>query len=270
MSLGRKSERPRMTMIDGIVEEAEDTKSFWFFGDLKARPGQFVMVWIPDVGQKPFGISYQERGKFAITVRKVGSFTEKLFSLQEGEEAGIQGPYGNGFSGKGENAALVGGGYGVAPLAFLAERMSDAGKKVTLVNGAARESLLLYRQRFPKGSGKVKALYSTDDGSFGHKGFCTDCLSELLAGNGIDRVYCCGTEQMMKKVLDVCTKAKVPAEFSLDRYMKCGFGVCGSCCLGGTGLRVCRDGPVFTSAQLSKVTDFGRCRRDASGKKVDL
>jgi dihydroorotate dehydrogenase electron transfer subunit len=264
----QRSEKPVMMRIERIADEGEDTKSFWFSGDIAAKPGQFVMAWIPGEGQKPFGVSYQEKGKFAITVRKVGGFTGNMFSLREGERIGIQGPYGNGFSGKGKNVALVGGGYGVAPLAFLAEQMATKGSKVTLITGAARESLLLYRKRFS--GGKVKAAYSTDDGSFGHRGFCTDCLSELLAKGGIDYVYCCGTEPMMKKVMDICTEEKVPAEFSLDSYMKCGFGVCGSCCLSGTGQRVCRDGPVFTASELSKVPDFGRFRRDASGKKVAL
>jgi dihydroorotate dehydrogenase electron transfer subunit len=270
MSAGseRKSEKPVMMRVERIADEGEDMKSFWFSEGIAAKPGQFVMVWIPGAGQKPFGISCQEKGKFAVTVRKVGEFTGRMFALKERDRIGIQGPYGNGFSGKGKNVALVGGGYGVAPLAFLAEQMSAKGNKVTLIAGAARESLLLYRKRFA--GGKVKTLYSTDDGSFGHKGFCTDCLSELLAKGGIDYVYCCGTEPMMKKVLDICEKAKVPAEFSLDNYMKCGFGVCGSCCLSGTGLRVCRDGPVFTAAELSKVPDFGRYRRDASGKRVAL
>jgi len=112
--------------------------------------------------------------------------------------------------------------------------------------------------------------YATDDGSFGHKGFCTECLLETLSSQKIDMVYCCGPEVMMKKVLDICREKGIPAEMSLERYMKCGFGVCGSCCLEGTGWRVCRDGPVFTSEQLSKVTGFGREKRDAAGRRVNV
>lgn len=263
-----RSEKPVMRRIERIEAEAEDIRSFWFSGGIAARPGQFVMAWIPGAGQRPFGVSYQKKGSFAMTVKKVGSFTEKLFTMKEGDRVGIQGPYGNGFSGEGKNVVLVGGGYGAAPIAFLAEEMAKKGAKVTLITGALKESLLLYRKRFK--DGKVRAVYSTDDGSFGHRGFCTDCLEEALKKEKADMVYCCGAEQMMKKVMDICAQADVPAEFSLDRYIKCGFGVCGSCCLDGTGWRVCRDGPVFTSDQLAKVTDFGKYRRDASGKRVKL
>ena len=110
----------------------------------------------------------------------------------------------------------------------------------------------------------------TDDGSFGTKGFCTDCVEGMIAKERIDRVFCCGPEIMMKNVLSICNSKGVPGEFSLERYMKCGFGVCGSCCLDGTGWRVCKDGPVFTSDQLKKVTEFGSYRRDPSGKKVKI
>jgi dihydroorotate dehydrogenase electron transfer subunit len=262
------SERPVMFGIDKIDDEARDIRSFWFGGDLKARPGQFVMMWIPGTGQKPFGISYQEKGRFALTVRKVGAFTEKLFGLKSGDRVGLQGPYGRPFSGKGKRVALVGGGYGTAPLALLADVMSGKGKEVTLITGAATEDMLLYRKRFS--GGRVKTVYATDDGSFGHKGFCTECLLEALKNDKIDYVYCCGPEKMMVKVFGICSERGIPAEFSLERYMKCGFGICGSCSLDGTGWRVCREGPVFTLDELRKVTEFGKHRRDCSGKREKL
>ncbi len=265
---GDVSERPVMTRIERIEEEARDTRSFWFSGSMGAVPGQFVMMWIPGAGQKPFGISYQRKGTFALTVRKVGDFTEKLFSMKEGDRVGLQGPYGNGFSCKGKRVVAVGGGYGTAPIAFLADCMSGKGSTVFMITGAATEEYLLYRKRFARG--KAKVTYATDDGSFGHKGFCTECLLETLSSQKIDMVYCCGPEVMMKKVLDICREKGIPAEMSLERYMKCGFGVCGSCCLEGTGWRVCRDGPVFTSEQLSKVTGFGREKRDAAGRRVNV
>ncbi len=260
------SERPLMLPIEKITDEAEGIKSFWFSHDLKSKPGQFLMLWIPEAGQKPFGVSYQTKGMFAVTVRDVGDFTHRMFSMKPGDRIGVQGPYGNGFSGKGKRVALVGGGYGTAPIAFLADEMSKSGKTVFLITGAVTEKYILYRKRFSKG--RVKASYSTDDGSFGAKGFCTDCLSGMIKAEKIDMIYCCGPEVMMKKVLGIARDAKVPAELSLERYMKCGFGVCGSCVLEGTGWRVCKDGPVFTSEQMSKVRDFGSAKRDATGKKV--
>jgi dihydroorotate dehydrogenase electron transfer subunit len=258
-----------MHVLDKTVGEARDIRSFWFSGDLRARPGQFVMLWLPGVGLKPFGVSYQEKGSFALTIRKVGPFTEKLFRCRPGDYLGMQGPHGRPFSGEGEKAALVGGGYGTSPLGFLAEELAGMGKRVFLVTGAATKDLVLFRRRFGPGSG-VEMLISTDDGSLGRKGFCTDCLPDLFENEGIDRVYCCGPERMMKKVFDVCLEKGIPAEFSLERYMKCGFGLCGSCCLDGTGWTVCRDGPVFTLEQLKKVTEFGSYKRDATGKRTAI
>ncbi|UCD02894.1 MAG: dihydroorotate dehydrogenase electron transfer subunit, partial [Candidatus Aenigmatarchaeota archaeon] len=122
------NERPVMYRIDSIAEEAQDTRSFWFSGNINAAPGQFVMLWIPGTGQKPFGISYQESGRFALTIREVGEFTKRLFRMKAGDRVGIQGPYGRGFSGHGKKVALVGGGYGTAPLALLADAMSSRGR----------------------------------------------------------------------------------------------------------------------------------------------
>ncbi len=268
MTTAQRSERPRMLVIEKITAEAKDTSSFWFTGDLKAKPGQFVMLWIPGTGLKPFGVSYQDDGRFAVTVRKIGTFTEKLFGMKAGDRLGVQGPYGRGFSGKGGRIVLVGGGYGAAPLSFLADELVREGKEVFFINGAATKDHVLYRERF-KG-GKVHMIYSTDDGSLGHRGFCTDCLTGLLSKHKIGRVFCCGPEMMLRKAFEICLEKDIPAEFSLERHLKCGFGVCGSCCLDGTGWRVCREGPVFALDDMKKIAEFGQYKRDASGRVVKI
>ncbi len=262
------SERPVMYRIEEARKEAREIKTFFFRGNISAAPGQFVMLWVPGAGQRPFGISYQEDDRFAVTVRKVGGVTERLFGMKKGERVGIQGPYGRAFSAEGQRVALVGGGYGTAPLALLADVLSESGRDVTFIIGAANRDFLLYGERFRESG--VKTVYATDDGSFGHKGFCTECLKEMLTGRAVDYVYCCGPEMMMAEVFRMCTDAGVPAEFSLERYIKCGFGVCGSCVLDPTGWRVCKEGPVFTSEELKKVTEFGRYKRNGSGKREEL
>ena len=145
--------------------------------------------------------------------------------------------------------------------------MSGKGKDVTFIIGAANRDLLLYRDRFS--DGRVKMVYSTDDGSFGRRGICTECLPEAIKG-GVDYVYCCGPEKMMTDVFRICRDSGVRGEFSLERYMKCGFGVCGSCTLDPTGWRVCKEGPVFTAEDLAKVTEFGRYKRDGSGRREKI
>jgi dihydroorotate dehydrogenase electron transfer subunit len=226
------------------------------------------MLWIPGAGLKPFGISYREKNRFGVTVRKVGRFTEGLFTAKPGDWLGIQGPYGNCFSGSGEKVAIVGGGYGTAPLAFLAEEMEKAGKDVFFITGAASKDFILFRERM-KGK-RIRRSFTTDDGSFGSKGFCTDCLSEIAGREEIDYVYSCGPEKMMLRVMEICSGHGIPGEFSVERYMKCGFGICGSCCLDGTGWRVCRDGPVFTLEQMGKIAGLGKWKRSPSGSRVDI
>ncbi len=264
----KPSEKPSMYDIQDIVKEALDINTFWFKGEIDAKPGQFVMLWIPGAGLKPFGISYLKKGRFAVTVRKVGPFTEKMFRNKAGDSVGIQGPYGRAFSCKGKKVALVGGGYGTAPMGLLAEEMAAKGSKVFLSTGAATKLYLIFKDRFKDGN--INAMFSTDDGSFGHHGFCTDCLSGLITSEGVDRVYSCGPEVMMREVSRICSEHKVPAEFSLERYLKCGFGVCGSCSLDGTGWRVCKEGPVFTLEELQRITEFGSYKRDGSGRRIKL
>jgi dihydroorotate dehydrogenase electron transfer subunit len=108
---------------------------------------------------------------------------------------------------------------------------------------------------------------ATDDGSEGYHGLVTDVLKEKV--KDFDYVYTCGPEKCIEGVLDICLENRVPLQASLERYMKCGLGVCGSCMLGPW--RVCADGPVFTDEQLKKLREeFGKFRRAPSGLKEAL
>ena len=112
-------------------------------------------------------------------------------------------------------------------------------------------------------------LLTTDDGSFGRKGFTTDVLEEFLSKNKYKKiVYTCGPELMMKKVFEICNKYKVECEASLERYMACGFGICGKCMVNDK--IVCVDGPIFNSKQLSKLSEYGKFARLKSGRKVNI
>jgi dihydroorotate dehydrogenase electron transfer subunit len=91
-------------------------------------------------------------------------------------------------------------------------------------------------------------------------------LEGVLASGKYDCVLTCGPERLMKRVADICLKNKVPCQASLERYMKCGVGLCGSCAIDSSGLRVCKDGPVFTAKQLEN-SEFGRYTRDKAGTK---
>ena len=151
----------------------------------------------------------------------------------------------------------------MAPLYFLAKTAKTAGADVTIIFGARTKQLLFYRERLKKVANKL--IITTDDGSEGMKG---NVLVGMEATNGVDRIYTCGPERMMAAVLKQAAAAKIPAEASLERYMKCGMGVCGSCMIGR--YRVCADGPVFDGEILLKESEFGSSKRDAAGRKTNL
>ena len=117
---------------------------------------------------------------------------------------------------------------------------------------------------------KIKTYPATDDGSFGFKGYTTQVLEDLLKNNKIDIVYTCGPELMMKFILDICEKFNIQCELSLERFMKCGIGACGQCCVDNGGKTVCKDGPVFQGNVIKNMHEFGKYHRTKSGRKVML
>ncbi|MFH1545048.1 MAG: dihydroorotate dehydrogenase electron transfer subunit [archaeon] len=260
-------QKPEVIPIKKVIEEAEDLKTFVFEKELNAVPGQIVMVWIPEVGEKPFGVSMQGKKEFGITVKKRGSFTERMHELKEGDLVGIRGPYGNGFELKGKIIFCIAGGYGAAPLLFLATEARKKKMKVTFLQGARTKKFLLYENKLKKEG--IDARVCTDDGSKGRKGNVCDGLEEIGLKK-FDCVYCVGPEKMMNEVVELCEKAKVEVQVSLERHWKCGYGLCGNCCVDGTGERTCVEGPVFSGKKLKKITEFGKHHRSSSGKKEEI
>jgi len=236
------------------------------------KPGQFVMVWIPGVDEKPYTISHHSPDRFGITVEAKGIFSKKAVSLGPGDKIGIRGPFGNGFNMGSDykRVAVVAGGCGMAPLAPLVEAFQAGnGPEILLIQGARSKSFLLYPDRFT-----ANVEICTDDGSKGYKGFVTDILvqkiKELSAAcvPGFDMVYACGPEIMMAKVFDLCEAHGIPCQVSLERYTRCGFGVCGACVCGHAV--VCMDGPVFGSKDLRTMADFNTRALLKTGKPVPL
>jgi dihydroorotate dehydrogenase electron transfer subunit len=232
--------------------------------DLDAfTPGQFFMVWLPRVDEKPYAVSYLDDERLGISVMRRGPFSGRLCDLKPGAKVGLRGPLGRGFRdvetrAASDRAALIGGGCGVAVLAPLADCLPRA----KLVQGARTADLLVYRERFPG------QILFTDDGSAGRRGVPTDWLREQVAAGALDVVYTCGPEVMMTAVADLCRRGGVTCQVSLERYMKCGIGVCGQCDCDGR--RVCVEGPTFDLAELATMPSFGRWKRDATGRRVPV
>ncbi len=252
--------------IKKIVRETSKAVTLILDGKIKYEPGQFIMLWLPGVDEKPFAVSYLENDYFGITIEKKGSFTTTISRIKPGSKVGIRGPFGNGFSPKG-NSIIVAGGLGMAPALQLIKHIKDS----TIIQGAKSKDLLLYLE--DKGllamieKNRNRIIYCTDDGSFGIHGFTTDILEEMITRN-TRTVYACGPEIMIKQVFDICEKNSIECQASLERFMKCGIGICGSCCIDDQ--LVCKDGPVFASAQIRKLTELGKFARLKSGKRVPI
>lgn len=268
--------------IKSIINECEGIKTFVFKRNESPtpKPGQFVMVWIPGVDEIPMSISsYKNNGEWAITVKDVGECTNSIHQLKVGDYIGVRGPLGNFFKipqKTNKHLFLIGGGIGMAPLRFLAFGLVNLGYKFKLIEGAKVLNEVLFVNEFHEYHHEdLEFHYCTDDGSFGEKGFATDLFENLI--NDIDKevatnsiVYTCGPEIMMYKILQLCVEKKIEMYASLERIMRCGCGLCGLCVLDPLGLLVCKDGPIFTSAVLEKMEDFGKYKRDFSGKKISI
>jgi dihydroorotate dehydrogenase electron transfer subunit len=239
-----------------------------------ARPGQFVHLLAGEDRslplRRPFSIWRVGSGTVEVVFDVVGAGTRALAQLRPHDVVDALGPLGRPFDPPEEPAGclLVGGGYGAAPLFFLAAELRARGCRVDLVTGAATAARLLD----PTEAGRLGSslTVTTDDGTAGRRGLVTDPLPELLAGTGAERVYACGPMPMLAAVSRVAAVAGVACQVAVEEQMACGTGICFSCVLpvgpgGGSGglepsppenretrmARSCLEGPVFDGAAIA-------------------
>lgn len=246
---------PVPVTVTGVARETPTIRTVQFDVEFRFSPGQFVMVWVPGIDEVPMALSSPR----SITVQKVGEASGALFDLFAGDRIGIRGPFGKGFP-AGRHVLAIAGGAGAAPLLPLAR----TGNVDTFLLGARTGPELLFRQVLID---LTNLVMSTDDGSAGVRGNVVSLLSGL-ALEEFDSICVCGPELMMRAVLDRLAESGAldRSYFALQRYMKCGLGICGSCAIDPDGLSVCRDGPVFPGSVLIN-SELGTYSRDASGIK---
>jgi dihydroorotate dehydrogenase electron transfer subunit len=249
-----KTSLPQPARIASIAGENHTIRTFVFDQRLEAEPGQFVMAWLPGIDEKPFSLVRAD--PVTLTICRVGPFTDEIFALEAGDPLWLRGPLGRPFTlnnqpvpGASEGSAasnllpsllLIAGGYGIAPLYFLVERARAAGREVTAIIGAKTASKVVFARRTAALGARV--IITTDDGSLGERGLASQAAERLLAQNGHQAIYACGPESMLEAVETLARAYGMPAQLSYERYMRCGFGVCGSC--SRDGWLVCHDGPV--------------------------
>ncbi|MBI2640984.1 dihydroorotate dehydrogenase electron transfer subunit, partial [Candidatus Roizmanbacteria bacterium] len=238
----------RTATIKTIERENHRIKNFTLDTNVDAKPGQYVMVWIPRLNEKPFGVLTSR--PLRLSVARIGEFTDRIHRLKVGDILTFKGPYGTSFKNIGKKKLLVVGGYGYIPLYFFCSQLARSHrKKTTIILGAKTKKDLSFISKFKKLGCQVKI--TTDDGSRGYQGFSTALARKYIQGKKVDSAYACGPEAMMEKVAEYSHKYKIPCLVSIERFFKCGgMGICGECSY--NGLLVCKDGPVFNGRVLIK------------------
>jgi NAD(P)H-flavin reductase len=267
---------PKLAVLDRVVDEIAEVKTFhWHFEDpeeqrkfKRFRPGQFAQVSLFGTGEFPASLppSPTEDGTF-FTIRQVGSCTASLHALQPGDKLGIRGPYGNGFPMEdyhGKSLIFVAGGIGLIPLRsciVYALQHRDRYRKIQVFYGAKKPSELMYRpdlSEWEKSAG-LECYLTVDraDPTWkGNVGVVGSLFKRAGVAIPVDNsiAFVCGPPIMFRFVImDLKALGFEDRNIvsTLERYMKCGVGKCGHCCIGVA--YVCVDGPVFTYAQIKEL-----------------
>jgi len=252
-------------MLNQIVERNELAPSIILYqlytpeiaGRVKA--GQFVVVRGDEYAERiPLTVAdyNREAGQITLIIQEIGASTKKLCRLQTGEVIlDVVGPLGHPSEiEKYGTVVCIGGGVGIAPVYPIARELHEAGNHVISIIGAQRKDMLFFEQEMKEISDEL--LISTDDGSYGNKGFVTDVLKQLIDKNvAIERVVAIGPIVMMNAVAKLTKPYHIKTIVSLNSIMVDGTGMCGGCrtSLDGKTKFVCVDGPEFDG----HLVDFG-------------
>jgi ferredoxin--NADP+ reductase len=237
------------------------TKSFLIEAPLiaaSARPGQFVILRVREGGERiPITIADYDRaaGTLTLVVQAVGVTTQRVCALQAGDEIlDVAGPLGSAIElPPGGHVCGVGGGFGSAALLCLMRELKARGDRTTVILGARSQDLLILADELRGVCDDLEIC--TDDGSAGFKGFVTQRLAQLMAGEGPgrpDTVIAIGPMAMMRAVADTTRGSGVKTLVSMDPLMVDGTGMCGGCrvIVAGVAQFACVDGPCFDAADV--------------------
>ena len=224
-----------------------------------AKPGQFVHVKCGNLTlRRPVSIASAKNGQIKICYDVRGEGTSWLSGLKSGDTIDMIGPNGKGFdvSDTSKKVLLAGGGIGIYPLYSVAEIY---GENAFVVLGFRTKGLITFEKEFI--DCKSRLHITTDDGSYGRKGFAIETVKEILENNEIDMVMTCGPKIMMKGIAAEAAKRNIRCQVSMEERMACGIGACLACVCKikqnenetFANKRVCTDGPVFDIFEGSEV-----------------
>jgi len=264
--------QPIKAVIEKIDAETPTIKTFHLkpVSPISFDTGQFVELTVPGIGEAPFTPSSDPfiKDRMEITIMNVGRVTSLLHNMKAGDVVGVRGPYGKGYpldEFEGKEVVIVGGGVGLAPLRSLLLALFnslDKYKKVSLCYGARSPKDVVYKKLLPEWEKNKNFELTTTvdvggDGWKGHVGLVTTILKNFKVDKKEAKAIVCGPPIMMKfatfKLID---EGFLPKNLylSMEKNMSCGLGKCGHCRLGK--YYVCKDGPVFTFAQLKDMPDI--------------
>lgn len=237
-----------------------------------AAPGQFVVLRIDEEGERfPLTLYDWDREKGTVTVvcQAVGVSTKKLCALKEGDAIlDVVGPLGHATKTKDIGKVIcIGGGVGTAEAYPIAKGMKAAGNDVTVIIGARSKDIVICEEDMKKFCDKVQI--TTDDGTYGRKGFVTDVLRELIEEDTPDLVFAIGPAIMMKMVAAMTKEKGIKTLVSLNSIMIDGTGMCGGCRVscGGETKFACVDGPEFDGHEVDFDDMMSRGKRYADKEK---
>lgn len=231
---------PQPLQIKEIIEENYRVKRFIFDGEMPTgKPGQFIMAWLPRLNEKPFSLVNHQ--PVTLTIAAVGPFSKAMHALKVGDTVWFRGPFGQPFEIRGQRPLLVGGGYRLSPLVWLAQEQLARQLKPVAVIGAATAADLIAVERF-KALG-VPVFTITNDGSQGEKGLPTAPIKRMLAAQEVDTICAMGPHGMLHALEALAEEHHVAAQLSWEAYMGCAIGLCGMC-EHVDGSLLCVEGPV--------------------------
>ena len=268
---------PYLAEVTGISTESFDTKTFDVrISDGKeaqqfaSRPGQFVEASVFGAGEAPFGLTTDpaQPGVMTFTIRAVGRVTNAFHTLAVGDQIGIKGPLGNSFLDKidsrGKDILVIAGGIGLPPLRsmihYIFNHRADY-RNFTIIYGARTPELLMYKYELAEWAKRtdmtlLQTVDVADPSWKGYVGVVTTLFNKLKLDIPNTVVYTCGPPIMIKFVIIELLKLGLPEKqivSTLERYMKCGVGKCGHCCIGHK--YVCTEGPVFDYTEIKGLAE---------------
>jgi len=265
---------PQYIAIKSIKKESSNIITLFF--EYKEiiniiKPGQFFLIYVFNYLAEdktewiPISISHIDiiNNIIGISVKKRGETTTALYNHIINDKIGLLGPFGNGINVKNlfnyNNILFICGGIGIAPILPLFNILQNN----TILYCMKTVKDLCFINQINKTTNYLYTFIDTEIKK--EKDSMLNIAEEKISSKNYNLVITIGPELMMKKILDLCNKYSIDILASVERYMKCGRGICGQCVINDKC--VCTDGPVFNKLELNKLTDLGKYYTSTCGER---